>query len=134
MKLEGKVVLVTGGSQGSGQSIVLRLAQAGADVVINYRSHPEGAEETLAKVQAIGGRCHMAQCPNTQGHTIQVALGSVTEIRQLQSIAHLGTLDILVNNAGIEKHAPFWEVTEAEYDTVLNVNLKGVFFATQAFV
>jgi glucose 1-dehydrogenase len=136
MNLEGKVALVTGSSQGIGQSIVLRLAQAGADVVINYRSHPEGAEETLAKVQAIGGNCHMAKCLNAQGHTIQADLGSVTEVRQLiaESIDHFGKLDVLVNNAGIEKHAPFWDVTEADYDAVLNVNLKGVFFATQAFV
>lgn len=143
--IEGKVALVTGSSQGIGQGIVLRLAEAGADVVINYRSHPEGAEETLAKVQAIGGRCHMAQCSGEQpvvrsgsgqGHTIQADLGSVTEVRQLiaESIAHFGKLDILVNNAGIEKHAAFWDVTEADYDAVLNVNLKGVFFATQAFV
>lgn len=131
MKLEGKVALVTGSSQGIGQSIVLRLAEAGAAVVINYRSHPEGAEETLAKVQAIGGICHMAQ-----GHTIQADLGSVAEVHQMiaESIAHFGKLDILVNNAGIEKHAAFWDVTEADYDAVLNVNLKGVFFATQAFV
>jgi glucose 1-dehydrogenase len=136
MKLEGKVALVTGSSQGIGQGIVLRLAQAGADVVINYRSHPEGAEETLAKVQAVGGRCHMAQCPHSHGHTIKADLGSVDEVRQLitESIEHFGRLDILVNNAGIEKHAPFWEVTEADYDAVMNVNLKGVFFATQAFV
>ena len=144
MKLEGKVALVTGSSQGIGQSIVLQLAKAGADVVINYRSHPEGAEETLAKVQAIGGKCHMAKCSSAQanqtaiaqGHTIQADLGSVAEVRQLlaESIAHFGKLDILVNNAGIEKHAAFWEVTEADYDAVLNVNLKGVFFATQAFV
>jgi glucose 1-dehydrogenase len=136
MTLEGKVALVTGSSQGIGQGIVLRLAQAGADVVINYRSHPEGAEETLAQVQALGGKCYMAQCPHAQGHTIQADLGSVGMVRELitESIGHFGKLDILVNNAGIEKHAPFWEVTEADYDAVLNVNLKGVFFATQAFV
>lgn len=136
MALEGKVALVTGSSQGIGQQIVLRLAQAGADVVINYRSHPEGAEETLAKVQEINGSCHMAQCSNAQGHTIQADLGSVQEVRQLiaESIEHFGKLDILVNNAGIEKRAPFWDVTEADYDAVLNVNLKGIFFATQAFV
>jgi glucose 1-dehydrogenase len=137
MQLEGKVALVTGSSQGIGQGIVLRLAQAGAKVVINYRSHPEGAEETLAKVEAIGGQCYMAQCPHTgQGHTIQADLGNVTEVRQLiaDSIEHFGKLDILVNNAGIEKHASFGEVTEADYDAVMNVNLKGVFFATQAFV
>jgi glucose 1-dehydrogenase len=150
MKLAGKVALVTGSSQGIGQRIVLQLAEAGADVVINYRSHPEGAEETLAKVQAIQakrnsegtvGKCYIAQCPQdqdftVQGHTIRADLGTVAEVRQLieESIAHFGKLDILVNNAGIEKHAPFWEVTEADYDAVLNVNLKGVFFATQAFV
>lgn len=137
MKLEGKVALVTGSSQGIGQGVVLRLAQEGAKVVINYRSHPEGAEETLAKVEAIGGKCHMAQCPDSsKGHTIQADLGSIPEINRLiaESIDHFGQLDILVNNAGIEKHAPFWEVTEADYDAVMNVNLKGVFFATQAFV
>lgn len=136
MRLAGKVALVTGSSQGIGQGVVLRLAQEGANVVINYRSHPEGAEETLAKVEAIGGKCYMAQCPATQGHTIRADLGSVSEIRQLiaESIDHFGKLDVLVNNAGIEKHAAFWDVTEADYDAVMNVNLKGVFFATQAFV
>jgi glucose 1-dehydrogenase len=136
MKLEGKVGLVTGSSQGIGQGVVLRLAEEGADVVINYRSHPEGAEETLEKVNAVGGRCYMAQCPASKGYTVKADLGSVDEIRQLisESIEHFGRLDILVNNAGIEKHAPFWDVTEADYDAVMNVNLKGVFFATQAFV
>lgn len=137
MTLEGKVALVTGSSQGIGQGIVLRLAQAGANVVINYRSHPEGAEETLEKVNEIGGKCYLVECPHSpHGHTIQADLGSVEMVRELmtESIAHFGKLDILVNNAGIEKHAPFWEVTEADYDAVLNVNLKGVFFATQAFV
>ncbi|MCU0571025.1 MAG: glucose 1-dehydrogenase [Oculatellaceae cyanobacterium Prado106] len=145
MKLEGKVALVTGSSQGIGQGIVLRLAQEGAKVVINYRSHPEGAEETLEKVKAIGGNCYVAKCyaaecpnesSNPQGYTVQADLGNVAEIRQLiaESIAHFGQLDILVNNAGIEKHAPFWEVSEADYDAVMNVNLKGVFFATQAMV
>ncbi|MCF4968649.1 MULTISPECIES: SDR family NAD(P)-dependent oxidoreductase [Nostocales] len=136
MNLAGKVALVTGSSQGIGQAIVLRLAQAGANVVINYRSHPEGAEETLAKVEAFGGNCHMAQCHQSHGYTLKADLGSVEEVRQLitESIEHFGKLDILVNNAGIEKHAPFWEVTEADYDAVMNVNLKGVFFATQSFV
>jgi glucose 1-dehydrogenase len=136
MSLEGKVALVTGSSQGIGQGIVLRLAQEGADVVINYRSHPEGAEETLAKVQETGGNCYTALCPQSKGYTLQADLGSVEEVRQLiaDSIQHFGKLDILVNNAGIEKHAPFWEATEADYDAVMNVNLKGVFFATQAFV
>ncbi len=136
MTLEGKVALVTGSSQGIGQAIVLRLAQEGANVVINYRSHPEGAEETLAKVKEAGGSCYTALCPHSEGYTLQADLGNVEEVRQLiaNSIEHFGKLDILVNNAGIEKRAPFWEATEADYDAVMNVNLKGVFFATQAFV
>jgi glucose 1-dehydrogenase len=136
VKLEGKVALVTGSSQGIGQGIVLRLAQAGADVVINYRSNPDGAQETLDKVNSIGGKCYLAECPNSQAYTVKADLGSVEMVRELiaESIGHFGKLDILVNNAGIEKHAPFWEVTEADYDAVMNVNLKGVFFATQAFV
>ncbi|MBD1855996.1 MULTISPECIES: SDR family NAD(P)-dependent oxidoreductase [Leptolyngbya] len=136
MRLDGKVALVTGSSQGIGQEIVLHLAAIGADVVINYRSHPEGAQETLEKVNAIGGKCYLAECPHSQAYSIQADLGSVDMVRELitESIEHFGKLDILVNNAGIEKHAPFWEVTEAEYDAVMNVNLKGVFFATQTFV
>jgi glucose 1-dehydrogenase len=131
MRLADKVALVTGSSQGIGQAIALRLAQEGASIVINYRSHPEGAEETLAKVQAAGGQCHMVD-----GITIQADTGSIADVQRMvaESIAHFGKLDILVNNAGIEKHADFWDVTEADYDAVLNVNLKGVFFATQALV
>lgn len=69
MRLDGKVALVTGSSQGIGQGIVLRLAAAGADVVINYRSNPDGAEETLEKVKAIDGKCYLAKCRPAQGHT-----------------------------------------------------------------
>ncbi|MBI4781017.1 MAG: glucose 1-dehydrogenase [Oscillatoriophycideae cyanobacterium NC_groundwater_1537_Pr4_S-0.65um_50_18] len=131
MKLSGKVALVTGSSQGIGQAIAIRLAQEGADVVINYRSHPEGAEETLSKVKAAGGQCHMVE-----GFTIQADTGMVQDVQRMvaDSVEHFGKLDILVNNAGIEKSADFWDVTEADYDAVMNVNLKGVFFATQALV
>ncbi|PSB13542.1 glucose-1-dehydrogenase [filamentous cyanobacterium CCP2] len=127
MRLAGKVAVVTGSSQGIGQGIAIRLAQEGAKVVINYRSHPEGAEETLVKVQAAGGECYMS------GYSIKADLGVVEDVRYLieESINHYGTIDILVNNAGIEKHAPFTEVSESDYDAVMNVNLKGVFFASQ---
>jgi glucose 1-dehydrogenase len=133
MKLEGKVALVTGSSQGIGQGIAVHLATEGASIVIDYRSHPEGAEETLAKVQAAGGKCYLAQCPTTRGHVIKADLGNVNDVHRMiaESIEHFGKLDILVNNAGVERHAPFWEVKEADYDAVLNVNLKGVFFAVE---
>lgn len=126
MKLEGKVALVTGSSQGIGQAIAIRLACEGADIVINYRSHAEGAEETKAKVEEAGRK----------GLIIKADLGIVSDIRQMveSAVQHFGKLDILVNNAGLEKNAAFWEMTEEDYDSVLNVNLKGVFFATQAIV
>ncbi len=131
MKLKGKVALVTGSSQGIGQAIAIRLAQEGASVVINYRSHPEGAEETLSKVKAAGGQCHPVD-----GFTVQADTGIVADVQRMvaKSHQHFGKLDILVNNAGIEKNADFWTVTEADFDAVMNINLKGVFFATQAFV
>lgn len=126
MKLEGKVALVTGSSGGIGQAIAIRLAQEGADIVIDYRSHPDGAQETQAKVEAAGRK----------GFIVKADLGSVSDVRQMveSSIQNFGKLDILVNNAGLEKNASFWEVTEEDYDSVVNVNLKGVFFATQAVV
>lgn len=131
MRLAGKVALVTGSSQGIGQAIAIRLAEEGANVVINYRSNPEGAQATLEKVVSAGGQCHMVE-----GFSIQADIGMVADVQRMvdQSVAHFGKVDILVNNAGVEKNADFWDVTEADYDAVLNVNLKGVFFGTQAFV
>lgn len=127
MKLKGKVALVTGSSQGIGQAIAIYLAQEGADIVIDYRSHPDGAKDTLAEVEAAGRK----------GHIVQADLSSVSNVRRLVSegVQHFGKLDILVNNAGIDgKNANFWNITEADYDAVLNINLKGTFFTTQAFV
>jgi glucose 1-dehydrogenase len=126
MKLTGKVALVTGSSQGIGRGIVTRFAQEGADVVINYNRTPGGAQEVLREVEAAGRR----------GLIVQADIGNVNETRKLitSTVEHFGRLDILVNNAGVETHAPFWEVKEEDYDKVLNINLKGVFFATQAMV
>ena len=125
-RLEGRNALVTGSSQGIGQAIAMRLASEGANVVINYHSHPETAEQTANDIRALG----------RQSVAIGADLGNVLEVRSLvgQSIAALGSLDILVNNAGVEKNAAFLDVTEADYDVVLNTNLKGTFFTTQTFV
>lgn len=133
-KLDNQVALVTGSSQGIGQAIAIKLASEGASIVIDYRSHPEGAEDTLSQVKAAGGQCHLAKDHAPDGYVVQADLGDVNQVRNLvnEGIKHFGQLDILVNNAGLEKHAPFWEVTEADYDMVLNVNLKGAFFAAQA--
>lgn len=126
MKLEGKVAVVTGGSGGIGEAICERLAQEGAKVVVNYRSHPDEAKETKEKVEKAG----------SEGYIVQADLSKVDQINNLvqESINHFGKIDILVNNAGLEKRADFWDITEEDYDLVLDVNLKAVFFATQAVV
>lgn len=126
MRLQGKNALVTGSSRGIGRGIALRFAQEGANVAINYVGAKEAAEETQRAVEAFGVRSVI----------LAADVSSAAEVRDLveAAAAALGPLDILVNNAGIEKHAPFWEVTEADYDKVLDVNLKGTFFATQAMV
>lgn len=133
MKLQGKVALVTGGSQGIGQAIAIKLAEEGAKVVINYRSHPEGAEETVAKIQGLGkGECFACK---GMASAVKSDVSDIEQVRFLvhSAISNFGQLDILVNNAGVERHAPFWEVTEKDYDLVMNTNLKGAFFSAQEF-
>ena len=126
MKLESKVAIVTGGSGGIGEAICLRLAREGAKIVVNYRSHPDKAKDTKEKIEQVG----------SQAHIIKADLSKVDEINNLvnESINHFGKVNILVNSAGLEKRADFWDVTEADYNLVMNVNLKAVFFATQAVV
>src|SRR3984885_1761819 len=125
-RLAGKVAIVTGSGSGIGQSIAIRYASEGATVVVDYRNHPEQANDTKTKCEAAGGKAITVQA--------DVSILADTERLIDQAYTQLGRADILVNNAGIEIKAPFWEVTEKDYDAVLNVNLKGAFFLTQAFV
>jgi glucose 1-dehydrogenase len=125
-RLAGKVAIVTGSGSGIGQSIAIRFASEGATVVVDYRDHPAQADDTKAKAEAAGGKAI----------TIQADVAKIADTQSLvdQTWQQLGRCDILVNNAGIEKEAAFLAVTEADYDAVLDVNLKGAFFLTQAFV
>src|SRR5438270_1491590 len=124
-RLEGKVAAVTGGDQGIGRAIVERLAAEGADVALCYRSNKAGAEEVVAAVKK-GKRNAVA---------LQCDVSSVAEGQRFirDAVKEMGRIDILVNNAGLERRADFWDVSEQDYDLVLNVNLKGPFFVTQAF-
>jgi len=125
-RLAGKTALVTGGDQGIGHGIALRLAQEGADVAIGFRSNKAGADETVAALKAEG----------VKAIAIQGDVSKVADGRNLvtQAASQMGKIDILVNNAGLERRADFWDVSEQDYDLVMDVNLKGVFFITQAFV
>ena len=125
-RLQDKVALVTGGSQGLGRAIALRLASEGASVVVDYVGNPAPAQAVLQEIEAAGAAGHAVEADVSKVEQVQRMVGAAVE--------HFGRLDILVNNAGVEKNVPFWDVTEAEYDFVLDVNLKGVFFGIQAFV
>ncbi|MHB0765545.1 SDR family NAD(P)-dependent oxidoreductase [Stutzerimonas sp. NM35] len=125
MKLLNRIALVTGSSQGIGRGIAVRLAEEGADLIVNGREDSGEARETVERIRALGRRVCF----------IGADIGVVAECRRLvdEAVAQMGQLDILVNNAGVQRHSPFLEVDEADYDRVLSVNLRGPFFLTQAF-
>ena len=125
-RLAGKVAIVTGSTSGIGQAIAERFASEGATLVVDYRKDSNSAQETLSKIAAVGGRAILVEA-------------DVTDLAQTRNLVEqawqqLGACDVLVNNAGIEKSAGFLDVTEQDYDAVLDVNLKGAFFLTQSFV
>lgn len=126
MRLQGKVALVTGSGQGIGRGIAVRFAREGARVIIEDQHDDADSRRTLALVREAGG----------EGCVLAADIGQVDAVRAMvaEGLRRMGRIDILVNNAGIERYAPFDEVTEADYDQVLDVNLKGAFFTAQAFV
>jgi glucose 1-dehydrogenase len=121
--LLNKVVIVTGGNSGIGKSIVEILAELGAKVVIDYRSHPEATEELEREIGAYGG----------SSYGVHADVSKLDELQNLvdAAVAKYGRLDVMVNNAGIETRTSILDTTPDDYDKVLNVNLRGVFFATQ---
>jgi NAD(P)-dependent dehydrogenase (short-subunit alcohol dehydrogenase family) len=121
--LEGKVALVTGGSRGIGQATAITLAQAGADVAVTSRKLPD--LEVVAQQIRDQGRNALA---------LDAHLGRIDQIQPVvdKVIAELGGLDILVNNAGTNFFAPAIDMEERAWDTVFNLDLKGLFFLSQA--
>ena len=121
--LKGKVIIVTGGNSGIGKAIVEAVARLGARVVIDYRSHPEATQAIEQEIGELGGTCF----------GVQADVGKLDDLQRLvqEAVNRYGRLDVMVNNAGIETRTSILDTTPEDFDKVLNVNLRGVFFATQ---
>jgi 3-oxoacyl-[acyl-carrier protein] reductase len=122
--LEGKIALVTGAQQGICRSIAMAFAEAGADVAINYLDKLDAAKEVATAVGGVGRRAILVP-------------GDVTDLAACEAmvattVSGFGGIDILVNNAGVFPRVPFLDLTETDWDVVMDVNLKGTFFCAQA--
>lgn len=124
---DAKVILVTGSSRGLGKSIALGLGEAGQKVVVNYVSDgsKESAEETVSQIKALGGDAIAVQADTSDPDAIKDMFAQVVDA--------YGTCDVLVNNAGITKDGLVVRMKPAQWQAVIDVNLSGVFYCTQAF-
>jgi 3-oxoacyl-[acyl-carrier protein] reductase len=125
-KLEGKVALVTGASRGIGRAIAVSLAEAGADVVLNFLSHAQEAEAVEAEILEIGRRCARIQA--------DVSLARDVERLAREAKERVGSVNILVNNAGVARPQAIDRIIESDWDEVIDINLKSCFLVTQAFL
>src|SRR5580704_4749313 len=125
-KLSRKVALVTGGSRGIGAAIAKRLAADGANVAITYTKGAEAAAAVVKEIERAGGKAIAIQADAADAKAVVAAVD--------KTVATFGRLDVLVNNAGTGIPKPFEETTVEEMDRVINVNIRGVFVATQAAI
>ncbi|KQS27802.1 SDR family NAD(P)-dependent oxidoreductase [Dyadobacter sp. Leaf189] len=124
-----KIALVTGGSRGIGRDIVLSLAGKGIDVIFTYRSKQNEAEKTVAAVKALGQKAVALPLDTTDTSGFEPFFEQVANA--LQTTFGTDKFDFLINNAGTSLTAPVAETTEAQFDEMMNVHLKGVYFLTQ---
>ena len=124
MSLQGKCALVTGGSRGIGRAVCLELARQGARVAVNYAGNAAAAEETVRACEALGAEAFAIQA--------DVADAAACEAMVKEVLARFGRLDILVNNAGVTRDGLMPMMKEADWDAVLDTNLKGAFHCMKA--
>ena len=122
-RLVGKTALITGASRGLGKSVALGFAAEGADIIVNYVRDTAAAEATATAIRQLGRRAHI----------IQADVAQRSDIRSMfaEAIDAFGRIDILVNNAGINKRGWFQEITDEDWDMILDINLKGPFICCQ---
>lgn len=123
------IVLITGGSRGLGRSAALAAAKSGIDVVLTYRQQAAEAQAVVAEIETLGRRAVALPLDVGDVSSFEAFAGRLSQ--SLQSGWQRDRLDFLVNNAGMGVHASFAETTEAQFDALVNVHLKGVFFLTQ---
>ena len=124
--LKGQTALVTGANSGIGRAIAIALGRAGANVVVNYVAKPEDAEAVSEEIRGGGQRSMVAQADVADEAQVQAMFAA--------AVREFGTIDILVSNAGMERNAPFHEMTTAQWDAVMNVNLRGAFLCAREAV
>lgn len=124
LDFQGRVVMVTGGSGGQGQGIAQRFAQAGAQVVFQYHANRDDALSVVRRIEAAGGQALAVLADLTQE-------GPVSSLVE-QAVARYGRIDALINNAGIYPQAPLVDMPLAQWDAVINANLRSAFLCTQA--
>ena len=129
MNITNKIALVTGGSRGLGRNIALALAKNGADVILTYRQKKEEGEEVAAEIEKLGRKAALLQIDVSD--VSQFAGFADAVQKTLEAKWGRSTFDYLVNNAGIGRKAPFAQTTEADFDELFLVHLKGVYFLTQ---
>jgi len=124
-----KIALITGGSRGLGKNMAVSLAQKGNDVIITYNSKKEEALAVVAQIEALGQKAAALQLNTGQIGRFDEFTTELANV--LEDTFGAAKFDFLVNNAGVGIHQPFAEYTEANFDTLLNIHFKGVFFLTQ---
>ena len=125
-KLKGQTAIVTGANSGIGEGVAKAMGYEGANVVVNYISRPEDAEEVVKYIKENGGDAIAIKCDVSKEEEVQSMFQ--------QTIKHFGTVDILVNNAGIQKDAAFVDMTLEQWKIVLDVNLTGLFLCAREAV
>jgi 3-oxoacyl-[acyl-carrier protein] reductase len=122
--LTGRTALVTGAGSGIGSAIAAALARAGCRVAVNYHATPDGAVQTVATIRQSGGEAFAVRGDVRSASGVKAMIDEVVE--------RTGALDVLVNNAGVQTWTPFLDVTEEEWNLVVDTNLKGCFLCSQA--